>query len=715
MNETDVRNTQHRAASKAQFLTKLNRYRRLFLSKWWVMFLLALLGMGVAWIVSEYQAPLFTSYGRMIVNAKLALPEGAVYTEEISNFIGTQAALMQSGVVVNRAHTRVTAANPAMMAHPVKLKITVLPKTTIFVLQATGTNAAYAQQFLQACMEEYTSLKKEMRSQTSDTTVAGLTEEVLRLEKELRKADAELVEFQSTNSMVLLQEQGTPSGGYLAQLNQRAAVLKSEFELLKTLTLDEQLERRSNPVDSLTLPNAPVDRNSAAMDSEYLKAKQQILLLKAEQEELSQYLRPKHPKMIALTEEVGRRERLLEIFRKQSAEQLESRKNAIEMQLANTEREIKEWDAKTLEAQRRSAEFQRLKANSQRNQTLYERLLATLQTLDLNKEISPESVTIMEPATIAARDNPEFSVMLLIGALGGIAVGVLLLLFVDRLDDRMSSATELQQIFDYDILGQVPKERPFGPRGGVSLLVANDERHSFVEAYRNLRSSLFFMGEGEERPRTILLTSSVPNEGKSLTSANLAITLANAGMRVLLVDADLRKGNLHGRFQVRAEPGLTEALSQGANWKETVQETKIPNLTLLPRGTLTHRSSEFFLNAVTRKFLDEAAAAYDAVVVDTAPVMAADDVTSLAPLVDGVVFVVRAEHTSARVARAAIDALAQRQANVLGLVFNSVRPSSVDYYYYYKYKDYYSATPAKANHRKSSKAEKTEDDEKQTA
>jgi len=712
MNEPDARLTQHRSASKAQFLTKFNRYRRLFVSKWWVLFLLGLIGTGVAWAISHYQAPIFTSVGRMIVNAKLSLPEGAVYTEELSNFIGTQAALMQSGVVVNRAHTRVTAANPAMLPHPVKLKVTVIPKTTIFQLQATGTNAAYVQEFLQAAMEEYIALKKEMRTQTSDTTVAGLTEEVLRLEKELRKADAELVAFQSTNSVVLLQEQGNTAGSYLAQLNQRLAVLKSEYELLKTLTLDQNLERRSNPADALTLSVTPIDRNTVAMDSDYLKAKQQIILLKAEQEELSQFLRPKHPKIIALAEEIARRERLLDTFRKQSAEQLESRKNSIELQIANTEKEIKEWDARTLEVSRRSAEFQRLKANSQRNQTLYERLLGTLQTLDLNKEISPESVTIMEQASPAFRDNPDFAVMLLIGALAGIGVAVLLLLFVDRLDDRMSSASELQQVFDYDILGQVPKERPFGPRGGVSLLTANDERHSFVEAYRNLRSSLFFMGEGEERPRTILFTSSVPNEGKSLTSANLAITLANAGMRVLLVDADLRKGNLHTRFQVRGEPGLTEALSQGANWRETVLETKIPNLSLLPRGTLTHRSSEFFLNAVTRKFLDEAAAAYDAVVVDTAPVMAADDVTSLAPLVDGVVFVVRAEHTSARVARAAIEALAQRQANVLGLVFNSVRPSSVDYYYYYKYKDYYSSSPQKANDRKPGKAETGE---KQTA
>ena len=125
----------------------------------------------------------------MIVSIKLNIAEGAVYTEELSNFLGTQAALMQSGVVINRAHARVMAQKAEVGMHPVGLRVSVLPKTTIFVLQASGRDPDYGQAFLQACMEEYIALKKEMRMQTSDTTVAGLTEEVMRLEKDLRKAE----------------------------------------------------------------------------------------------------------------------------------------------------------------------------------------------------------------------------------------------------------------------------------------------------------------------------------------------------------------------------------------------------------------------------------------------------------------------------------------------------------------------------------------------
>jgi capsular exopolysaccharide synthesis family protein len=222
-------------------------------------------------------------------------------------------------------------------------------------------------------------------------------------------------------------------------------------------------------------------------------------------------------------------------------------------------------------------------------------------------------------------------------------------------------------------------------------LQADDQRHPFVEAFRNLRSSLLYMTHTEPRPRTLLVTSSVPGDGKSLTSTNLGITMAMGGSRVLIVDADLRKGNLHTRMGVENNTGFSEVFLAGTNWQTAVKETSIKNLFLIPRGATTQRSSEFFIGPVMEKFLKESAQEYDYVLIDTAPVMAADDVTSLAPRVDGIIFVVRAEYTSSRVAHAALNMLYQRKANVLGLVFNSVHVSTGDYYYYYRYQDYHKA------------------------
>ena len=687
-----------RARSKAHLVSKFTRYRLLLLKKWWIPALGVLLGSGSAWVVSLLEPPAFTSVGRMIVSIKLAIPEGSVYNEEMSSFLGTQTALMQSGAVLKRAQARLAAASPAWAVQPVTLKVSVVPRTSIFVLQGTGPERDYTEAFVQACMEEYIQAKREMRTQTSDSTVAGLTEEATRLEKELRRSAEELSAFQGTNSATLFEEQGNSAANYLNALNQRLAGMRTEYELLKMLTVEQNLERQvvaavpapvsSDPVDN-SAPPAAMPNSGDTLAADYLKARQGLLLARADLQDLEQYLRPNHPKVVAMKDEIARRERLLDIFRRQGGEQLENRKGSLALQIQNLEAEISEWTLKALDASRKTAEYQRLKGNSQRIQALYDRLLATLQTLDVNKEASPESVTVMEKASPAYADHPQLSTQLLRGALIGLGLAVGVLMLIDRLDDRMSSFTELQEHFAEEVLGQIPRERTHGKQRELALIHSEDERHAFIEAYRNLRSSLRYMAESGQRPKSILVTSSVPNDGKSITAANLAVTLSNAGSRVLLVDADLRKGGLHRRFGLAPEPGLSEILAEDLNWEEAIQASSFPNLFVLTRGTTTPRSSELFINEVTNHFLQNAAAKYDYVVLDTAPVMAADDVTSLAPNIDGVLFVIRAEQTSARVARAALELLYQRQARVLGLVFNAVRPTSGDYYYYYKYDDYY--------------------------
>ena len=125
-----------------------------------------------------------------------------------------------------------------------------------------------------------------------------------------------------------------------------------------------------------------------------------------------------------------------------------------------------------------------------------------------------------------------------------------------------------------------------------------------------------------------------------------------------------------------------------------MQPTAYDNLFVIPRGATSHKSSELFLNPVTPALLREMSEQYDYVILDTPPVMAADDVTSLAPHAEGVLFVIRAAHTSGRIARTALDLLYQRQVNVLGVVFNAVEAQAGEYYYYYyKYKDYYASYP----------------------
>src|SRR5665213_128083 len=706
MNEQPVISSDNRHIRAGKFFARAYRYRKMFLRRWWVLLLCAGLGLAAEMVYLHYAPPGFVSVGQMIVSIKLNISQDSLYTEELGNFTGTQAQLMHGQDVLKRAQDRVASEYPKLVAMPVLIDVSVLPRTTIFVLRATGENPDYTKAYLQACMEEYIELKKQMVAHTSDTTIAGLTEQMGGLDRQIKKSDDAMQAFLNTNDIALLQEAGG-LGGYLISLYQQLANAQSEADLLQTMTLDQSLllEQAQTPVmagqygagnaaDNSVLVNAGMEGQSGLLapttiGTEYLTVKQQILLLKADRDRYAEYLLPKHPQMVALDQELDKLGQVLEIYRQQSLEQLEARKNALALQITNLVAQTVERGRENLVLSRKAAQYARLKAGTDRLQELYDQLLATLQTLDVNKEISPESVTIYQPASPAYQDKTVLDKYMILAGVIGFVLGLVVLLLLDRVDDRMNSFTELEELFDENVLGQIPRERVPGRKAGIiPVLQPNDQRHPFVEAYRNLRSSLLYMTHTEPRPRTLLVTSSVPGDGKSLTATNLAITMAMGGSRVLLVDADLRKGNLQKRLNVEAETGFTEVFLQGADWHQAVRETPVAGLSLLPRGAVTQRSSEFFIGPIMDKFLKESGKEYDYVVIDTAPVMAADDVTSLAPRADGVIFVVRAEHTSSRVAHASLNMLYQRKANVLGLVFNSVHVGTGDYYYYYRYKDY---------------------------
>jgi capsular exopolysaccharide synthesis family protein len=713
MNEEPSPVTHDRPAWTARFFARLQRYRNLLAQRWWVLFLCAGLALGGEAVYLWLSPPEYASIGQMIVNVKLNIQQGSLYTEELGNFIGTQAALMQGEEVLNHAREHVAGQNPKLTPQPVLLNVSVLPKTTIFLLRATGQNPKYTQLFLQACMEEYINLKKELAEHTSSTTIVELTDQMQRLEPMMQTIDDRIAAFMSTNNAALLQE-ASGVENYLTVLYQQLADATSEFALLQSMTLDQNLLLEqsgipamvsANPAANqgfgggllniagqagqygLSAPNTMFAPNTIGM--EYLTVKQQILLLQAEQKRFGEFLKPAHPAMDTLGQEIDQYQLMLGIYRDQSLDQLEAKKSALMLQITNVQTQIKQWGQQNLELSRKSAQYQRLKAKSDRIQALYDSLLTTLETLDINKDISPESVTIYQPACEAFPDKTLIPKGLAIAGALGLVLGVVVLMLLERVDDRMNSFTELQELFDEDVLGQIPREKK-DVRGGILPFVQpDDKRHPFVESYRNLRSSLLYMAAMGKGPHTLLVTSAVPNDGKSITAANLAITLAMGGSRVLLVDTDLRKGTLHKRFNLQVDTGLSEALIQKTDWHPAVKDTNVPNLRLLPCGATTQNSSELFIGPVMEKFMQEANKEYDYVLFDTAPVMVADDVTSLAPRVDGVIFVIRAEHTSARVARAALDMLYQRKSRVLGLVFNAVRATSGDYYYYHRYSDYY--------------------------
>ena len=661
----------------------------------------------------------------MIVNVKLSIPNANLYSEELNNFFGTQEELMRSDSVRNRANLRLHAADAQFPMEPVQIKVTVSPKTSIFNLSAVGSNPTTTQTYLQATMEEYVKFKRELLETASTTARSTMQEQLDQLAAQLQKSHQDLIDYQSNNSVVLLQSKdGNSAAEFLSSLTRQLAEHRSELHLLKALTLDQNLERQAGifgaagslhasvpeqswgpgssmppgsqlegssnlqpggpPSRNLTGTEVSSDRtplNLGRFEAGYLDAKQQLLLLKARQKELSEVVSPTARVLKAVDEQIAHQEKLLSIFQEQSEQQLKNKQQTLELQIKDLQAQIAEWDLKALDASKKLSGFEALKENEKRLQSMFDQLQATVHTIDLDRLVRQESVTILESATPGRPLPPMWGKHLGMAVLIGLMVGALILLLIDQLDDRPCSLTELDELFREPILGQIELVGAKDKKGKVAVLQMDDDRHALVEAYSNLRSALMFKHSSLQAPKTLVVTSACPGDGKSMVSASLAVALAQAGARVMLVDADLRRGVLHEHFAVPALPGFAEVLAEQCDWSEAVVHTSIPNLDFLPSGARPHRPASLFVRNTVR-FLKETANHYDYCLFDTSPVMAADDVSSLAPHVGGVLMVIRSGHTSGRIAQTALDSLYLRRVNVVGLVFNGVRPGDRDYYYY---------------------------------
>jgi polysaccharide biosynthesis transport protein len=336
-----------------------------------------------------------------------------------------------------------------------------------------------------------------------------------------------------------------------------------------------------------------------------------------------------------------------------------------------------------------------MRLDLQRLQTAYDRLFGVIQTVDVGKTVDQENVGILEAASIA-KPVPRMLINMLLASVAVFGLSFVCLYCLGIFDDRFASLTELSGHLPAEVLGQIPAIALEGPKGKWGVQFLERQRSEFLESFRNIRSSLLYMSNGATRPKTILVTSSVPREGKSTVALYLAATMALGHSRVLLIDGDMRRSSLHKFFGYPSSPGLAEVLSQGIGPARAIRPTGMANLSLLAAGTPRHNPGEFAISPEWNRLLSELSPQFDYVLIDSPPLLAVDDAASLAPKVDGVLFIVRGSFTSARMAGRALDVLRQRGAHVLGLVFNRARSSTSEYHYYRHFRGAYRWQPEPA-------------------
>jgi succinoglycan biosynthesis transport protein ExoP len=691
---------------------KLRKWTVQLRQRWWLLLLIVAACAFAGAIWAYQQPPEFLSTAQMVVGGKITVPGGATYSEELTYFLGTQAEFMKSGEVRRRAEQRVASAAPELAPAPVMLDVEREQNTSIFNLSVVGSSGAYAQQYLEAVMTEYSAMKRHMRSEISDDTQAAITEELKRLETEIAEGQTELIDFQKSNNVGFLEEQGNSAAEYLVTLNRSMANLKNESQLLQSLDLDKGLDRnekhelmrmaqkdraaasapaKGDPVGLDAAKSEATEEHQTGTQADVDKAQQDLQALTVQRDDFAKVLRPQHPTMVDLNTKIEAQKRLIEALRSEGVDEMKTREESLRLEIDNLQKTITEWDAKAIDVGKRMADYNRIKEKVDRAQEAYRQQSTNLTSIDLDKNVDQDMVSVLEHATDPQSVRPGLWRTMALAAASGLLLGLGVLAVLAHLDDRILTTTDLESVFSEQLLAQIPRVvAPGAGKDALSLLAETDDRHAFAESLRSLRSSLVFLPAEGAAPRSFLITSAVPHEGKSTVAANLAVTFAFAGAVVLLIDGDLRRGQLHAQFGVENGRGFADILAEERTsaWRNAVKLTRTPGLSLLPRGNLLRNPGENFLKRATNNLLAEMYAVYDYVIIDSAPVMVADDTTTLAPKIDATLFVVRYGSSSTRTSAKALELLHRRQANVLGLVCNDVALSAQEYHYY-RYPEYY--------------------------
>jgi polysaccharide biosynthesis transport protein len=682
------------------FGVKFYRYRNLVRRQWWILALTV--GVGVAWrswIVFD-RPDLYES------TAELSVPEEVKGLEQkqlfrmeyYEEYVGQAMRMLQSPEVLDAARRRLELEVPHLRSE-VTITPTNIPRTMIFTVVGRGTNPEYTQRFVEATLLEFINYRKSQRKGQIAETSGDLRAELETTRKNLAAQKAEFDSFIEKNDMTAWKEQAASASAFLAGLKAQQAQLEHDLLRLQNLTPDQLLvSTQRQDLPTVSPPNAaasPVSPTSEfgpggnELYTQYLAKSQALVQKKADLEERMTIWKPKHPKLQALQRDVEALERQIDVIKRQTAEATASRIQSIQNDLKSLTVSIANSTEKMNEASKKDNEYKRLQGEITRTQAQEDQLLADLARVGGTTGLDSGLPTIQRHATPPVEVPRGAVVQLLLGVLAGLALGGLILFFMDRSDDRLSSSSEVLERFSEPILGQIPDVSETRGPAGLPLIEVEDDRYTYAESFRSLRSSIIFMPNQADL-KTLLVTSAVPNEGKSTVASNLAITMSASGARVLLVDADLRRGDLAQLFEVDGRIGLTNILRGENKWTEAIRTTKHPTLSVITRGPVTNQSGELLLRPSLLTLLDEFKDTFDLTIFNTSPILATDDTSTLAPNFDGTLMIMRAGFTSARLTKNALEMLYHRQVNVLGLILNAIDAEMPDYYYY-RYPKYYVA------------------------
>ncbi len=553
-------------------------------------------------------------------------------------------------------------------------------------------------------------LNREARAEASNER-KFIEQQLQAVRAELQRLDREIAAVKQQLNMVDVSEETRALVNSIRTYT--AELLMAETDWRSAMKAREQLQQLLGQEQ----PFVPMRKENPVL----AEMEKRLAELESQRTQLLQRYLPTHPnikrieeQIAALRQEIARRqsERVIEVpdaapnpryaslyqqilDAERRRMELEERRKALATLLQQTQQQLRRFP----EQQRRLGDLTR---QLQVLEQAYMSLLSRLQDAQIREAAKLGNATIADVAVVPTKPvGPGIVRLLLLALLGGLAIGLGLTVLLEFVKTTVTSSEELKHLLGVPVLAVVPEAR-LNPNGEEVLRLMNSRRGA-AEAIRTLRSNLRFLiirHSSDGKMKAFLITSAVKGEGKSFISAALAIAFAQTGKRVVLVDADMRKPDLHRMLGVDGSVGLANVLRDTASLDNALCDTPIGTLKLLPAGTLPKGSdaatpAELFSSEGMQHLLQRLREQFDLVLIDTPPMLVVSDASILAPMTDGVLLVVELGYVTKTAVQQVKEQLELAQAKLLGIVINKAsRKRGYDYYRdYYHYAGYYEREP----------------------
>lgn len=568
----------------------------------------------------------------------------------------------------------------------------------VVMLKSTSNDPEIAALLANTWAQVYIEKNLEHRLSQSEGASEWLGDEYGNLTQQLNEAEHELIEFKRQNNVLAVGLEDQQN-----DLSSRHKKLADELNNVQVKLIELQAQRTqfakltsSDPLDDVT---PGVSDSPMMLKLKELYAEQYAKLVEIK----GKYL-DKHPAVVAQQARV-------DAIKGDLAHEAELALKNVEAKYASLVRQEKDLsaalDATTKEAlqlEQRAIVYNRLKRNYDRLAKLSDQVGGRERETSLAGHLKTNNVRLLDAALVpTAAISPNLNRSVGISLALALALGLGLAFLLEVLDATVKTQDDVENAAGLAFLGLVPSiphhshgvdaQPPAAladvvRSGSKDLYVLTHPKSAVAECCRAIRTNLLFMSP-DKPAKTLLVTSASPQEGKTTTAVNLAITLAQSGLRVLLVDTDMRRPRLHRAFGIPANAdGLSRAIVGEAPVLDMVRETGVPNLSLLPCGALPPNPAELLHAERFRRLVAEVAAHYDRVIFDSPPVGAVTDAAILARLTDGTLLVAKSAVTSRDMLTRARRSLTDENINLLGCILNDLdltKRGSYGYYYYSRY------------------------------